>query len=94
MHVKVGPDGSESREGGSPKPPDCNPDTVCEAIKALEGALTRYDGLRRSCFRDNGAAAQSASGNVGRLPDEDFCADLDAVVEVDHVGVIETKASR
>ena len=23
------------------------------------------------------------SGNVGRLPDEDFCADLDAVVEVD-----------
>ena len=33
-------------------------------------------------------------GNVGRLPDEDFCADLDAVVEVDHVGVIETKASR
>jgi hypothetical protein len=45
-------------------------------------------------FRDNGAAAQSASGNVGRLADEDFCADLDAVVEVDHVGVIETKASR
>jgi hypothetical protein len=39
---------------------DCNPDTVCEAIKALEGVLTRNDGLRRSCFRDNGAAAQSA----------------------------------
>ena len=35
-----------------------------------------------------------ASGNVGRLPDEDFCADLDAVVEVDHVGVVEAKASR
>src|SRR5580692_2622034 len=35
-----------------------------------------------------------ASGNVGRLPDEDFCADLDAVVEVDHVGVVEAKAAR
>ena len=35
-----------------------------------------------------------ASGNVGRLPDEDFCADLDAVVEVDHVGIVEAKASR
>src|SRR5580704_2563309 len=35
-----------------------------------------------------------ASGNVGRLPDEDFCADLDAVVEVDHVGIVEAKAAR
>src|SRR4029077_14811531 len=34
------------------------------------------------------------SGNVGRLLDDDFCADLDAVVEVDHVGVVEAKASR
>jgi hypothetical protein len=62
--------------------------------RQLEEALTRNDGRRRSRFRDNGAAAQSASGNVGRLPDQDFCADLDAVVEVDHLGVIETKASR
>jgi hypothetical protein len=56
-------------------------------------APTRNDGLRRSRFRGNGVAAQSTLGNVGRLPDEDFCTDLDAVVEVDHVGVIETKAS-
>ena len=43
-------------------------------------------------FRDNGAAAaQSTSGNVGRLPDEDFCADLDAVVEVDHVWLVERR---
>jgi hypothetical protein len=52
------------------------------------------DGFVAHVFRDNGAAAQCASGNMGRLPDDDFCADLDAVVEVDHVGVIETKASR
>ena len=26
--------------------------------------------------------------------DEDLCAKLDAVVEVDHIGVVETKASR
>ncbi len=30
---------------------------------------------------------------MGRLLDEDFCADLDAIVEVDHVGVVETDAS-
>ena len=36
---------------------------------------------------------ERASGNVGRLLDEDFCADLNAVVEVDHIGVVETKAS-
>jgi hypothetical protein len=29
----------------------------------------------------------------GRLLDEDFCANLDAVVKVDHVSVIETKTS-
>jgi hypothetical protein len=30
---------------------------------------------------------------AGRLLDEDFCANLDAVVKVDHVSVIETKTS-
>ena len=63
-------------------------------FNSQDSALTRNDGFVAHVFRDNGAAAQCASGNMGRLPDDDFCADLDAVVEVDHVGVIETKASR
>jgi hypothetical protein len=72
---------------------DCNPATVCEASRRSKGLSLAMMGFVAH-VRDNGAAAQSASRNVGRLPDEDFCADLDAVVEVDHVGVIETKASR
>jgi hypothetical protein len=40
------------------------------------------------------APPASQSALAVRLPDEDFCADLNAVVEVDHVGVVEAKASR
>ena len=44
-----------------------------------------FDGFVAYVFRDNGAAAQCASGNMGRLPDDDFLRRSDAVVEVNHV---------
>jgi hypothetical protein len=48
MHGKVGPDESRRRLAEAA---DCNSATVCETIKAVEGALTRNDGLRRSLSR-------------------------------------------
>ena len=44
--------------------------------------------------RSVGLRANFRVRTVRRPLDNDFCADLDAVVEVDHVGVVETKASR
>ena len=43
-----------------------------------------------SGVRAHSVAAYVRSG----LPDDDLCADLDAIVEVDHVRVVETDASR